>query len=61
MKKSECPTEREGEFQITGPMYWKDLSSQGPAADPRNTEDASIRGWTKRARSRVELEQPRVV
>ena len=27
---------------------------QGPSAHPRNTEDASSRGWAKRARRRVE-------
>ena len=28
---------------------------QGPSTHPRNTEDASIRGWAKRARRRVEM------
>ena len=33
--------QREFQFQITGPMYWKDLFPQGPrhlSAHPRNTE-----------------------
>ena len=46
--EDECLTEREREFQSTGPMYWlKGSLPQGPSTHPRNTEDASIRGWYK--------------
>ena len=30
--------DREREFQITSPIYWKDLFPQGPPAHPNNTE-----------------------
>ena len=51
--EDECLTERGRVFRSTGPMYCKDLS-RGPPTHPRDTEDASIRSWVKRAR-RVEM------
>ena len=58
--EDECLTERGREFQITFPMYSKDLP-QVPSAHARNMEDASIRGGAKRAKKRVEMKQLREV
>ena len=51
-------TRRGREFQITGPMYWKDLSPRVllPILGTRN-----IRGWAKRAGRRVDIKQLREV
>jgi len=47
------------------PDHWSDVLKgslpQGPSAHPRNTENASIRGWAKRARRRAETKQFREV
>ena len=58
--EDECLTERGREFQITFPMYSKDLP-QVPSAHGKNTEDSSIRGGAKRAKKKVEMKQLREV
>ena len=47
----------EGRFQSTGPMYWKDLSPRVLLPILGTRKDASIRGWAKRTRRRVEMKQ----
>ena len=59
--EDECLTERGREFQITGPIYWKDLFPRVRLPYARNKEYSSIRGWAKRVRRRVEMKQLREV